>query len=439
MADFSTGPEPVPLVNLDLRRTARIGAAAFFLMIGVLGLWSAFTQIGGAVISNGTTIVRGNPKVVQSLDGGLIETIAVREGDLVQEGALLMRLDATLLSTNLEISRNRLAAALALRTRLLAEQLGASELDFRYPDLPFTLPDVTEHEAGQREIFTVRRAVIEGVRAQLAETLAQYNDQIRGLEGQISATQTQLDLLGQDIAAMQSLVDNNLRERSRLSELQRARADLLGQMASLSAEIDRIENAKRDAELQSLQTERSFLEDVVTELREVTATTEELTLEIVTRSEQLDRIEIRAPVTGIIHQMQTTTEGAVIPPGETILEVVPVGEGMEFEVRVDPRSIDQVHQDQAAQVVLSSFDPQQTPRLVAHVASISPGTVEDQATGQAYYRVALRVTPDELARLGDVPLMPGMPIEAYLETGNRTVLQYLLHPISSHLRQAFRE
>lgn len=428
-----------PQVNLDLRRTARLGGAAFFVMIFVLGLWATVTQIGGAVISSGSTIVRGNPKVVQSLDGGLIEAIAVRDGELVEQGALLMRLDATLLSTNLEISRARLAAALALRARLLAEQLGAETLVFQYPALPFEMPQVAQHEAGQREIFAARRAVIEGGRAQLAETLAQYDNQIRGLEGQIAATQTQMDLLAQDIVSMQGLVDDDLRPRSELSQLQRARADLLGEMASLSAEIDRIQNAKRDAELQSLQSERSFLEDVVTELREVTSTTEELMLEIVTRTEQLDRIDIRAPVAGIIHQMQTTTEGAVIGPGETILEVVPISEGLEFEVRVDPRSIDQVYRDQVAKVVLSSFDPQQTPQLVANVASISPGTVEDPVTGQSYYRVGLQVTPEELARLGDVVLMPGMPIEAYLETGNRTVLQYLLHPISNHLRQAFRE
>ncbi|MDZ4138395.1 MAG: HlyD family type I secretion periplasmic adaptor subunit [Erythrobacter sp.] len=433
-------PHNPPLrLHTSLRQPAMIGWIGMLVLVGVLGAWASFTVIGGAVIAQGQAIVHGKPKLVQSLDGGIIDAIAVQNGDQVTAGQLLVRLDPTLLTINLDIARGRLADALALKARLEAEQLGLAAPVFDYPDLPFATLDTARHEAGQRQIFAARAEVRHGRREQLAETLQQFGNQIKGTEGQITATRDQLLYLEKDLANVRSLVDQGLARQSQMTDLQRARADLLGQLSAQEADLARIRNAMRDSELETLQGEHSFMEDVVTELREVTAKTEELLLEIVTRSAQLDRIEIRAPVTGIIHEMQVATIGGVVAPGATMLEVIPLERGVDFELRVDPRAIDQVHPGQRAQVVMASFDPRNTPKLEGQVVTVSPGAITDPKTGQSFYRIALTVSPEELARLGDVRLMPGMPIEAFLETGDRTVLTYLLQPLTSQIRRAFRE
>lgn len=433
------GPAAAPGLKMDLRKPALIGFAGFAVMVGVLGLWAALTVIGGAVIASGQAIVQGDAKVVQSLDGGMVAEILVADGDQVAAGEVLMRLDPTLLEVNLESARSRLAAALALQARLEAEQLRHEVLEFSYGPLPFALPDTAPHEARQREIFLARRAVLEGAREQLAETFLQTETRRRGLEGQLAATREQIALIEQDLGNMRDLAEQGLARQSQMSELQRAQSELQGRLATLEAEMAQLANSRREQELETLQRERSFMETVVTELRDATAQVDELTLEIVTRSAQLDRVELRAPVDGIVHEMQVTTLGGVIAPGAPVLNIIPSGNTMEFTLRVDPHSIDQVWQGQSAKVTLSAFDPQSTPQLAAQVTQISPDVVRDATTGQSYYRVILEVPGEELARLGEVELLPGMPIEAFLETGERSVLAYLVQPLSSHLRRAFRE
>ena len=426
-------------LNTDTRRPALMGGLALVLLFGVFGGWAHLTQISSAVIAGGQAMVHGRPKLVQTLDGGIVQSISVQNGDIVQEGQLLLQLDPTLLAINLDIARGRLAASLALKARLTAEQLGQDELAFTYPSLPFTLPDTQAEEAGQREIFAARTAVLRGGRAQLAEAQLQLDNQISGVIGQVAAIREQMGYLQRDIDNQATLVEQGLSRQSQLSDLQRSMSQLGGQLAGLESEQARLANARRDRELETLQAERAFMEEVVTDLREVTTQVEELTLEIVTRGAQLERIEIRAPASGIVNELQVTTIGGVVAPGATILEVVPLGEGMDFELRVDPRAIDSVYQGQIAQVQMSAFDVQSTPKLTAHVTTISAGAVSDPRTGQSFYRVGLEVSATELARLGTVTLMPGMPVEAYLQTGDRSVLTYLLSPIASHLQRAFRE
>ncbi|GIT93279.1 HlyD family type I secretion periplasmic adaptor subunit [Jannaschia sp. AI_61] len=425
--------------NLDASRPQRLGALALVMLIGVLGAWATFTTISGAVVANGQAVVQGKPKLIQSLDGGEVAEILVANGDVVAEGAPLLRLDPTVLEVNLDIARTRLAAALALQARLIAERSNLDAPVFTYPDLPVSPLDTTAHEIGQHDIFTARATVRQGRRERLAEALRQFDVQAEGIAGQIAAIADQTTLLDRDIANMERLARNGLLRQSQMSELQRARAQLTGQLAALEAERSRLTNARRDARLETLQAEHAFLEDVVTQMREVSAQIDELTLDIVTRTAQLARIEIRAPAAGVIHKMQATTLGGVVGPGETILEIVPLSEGVDFELRIDPRSIDQVYPGQTAQLRIASFDPQTTPKLAAEVHRISPGTLTDPQSGQVYYRVDLTVPRAELTRLGTATLVPGMPVEAWLETGDRSVLSYLLHPITNHLRHALRE
>lgn len=427
-----------------IRGVGLAGAVALITLVGVLGGWAATTVISGAVVASGQTVVEGRSKIVQHQGGGIVASIAVQNGDVVEAGDLLVTLDPTVVALNLDTGRTRLAAALALRARLLAEQSGAETIDFTAPPLPEAVTarplKTASHEAGQREIFAARAETLRGSRARLVETLSQLDQQIAGFQGQIDAADEQLGYLDAEITVQRSLVDQGLSRQSQMSELQRSRADLAGRRAAHLSEVARLEIAKRDAELVTLQEERALREEVVTTLREVTDEIDELTLQIVTQQAELDRMEIRAPAAGVVHELQITTVGGVVAPGETLLEIVPQGGAAEFEVRVTPASIDQVHPGQTAEIVLPGLDQRETPRLTAQVVTVSAAAIPDPQTGLSFYRVDLSVTPEEIARLpAGSALVPGMPVEAYLQTGDRTVLSYLMQPITSHLRHAFRE
>lgn len=430
---------PPQVLRSDLGTATVAGAVASIALLGALVFWAWVTPIGGAVIAQGQAVVRGNAKLVQSLDGGLVKAIYAENGDQVAEGQVVLSLDPTLLQANLDIALNRLAAALARAARLQSEQVGLAEPAFTYDRLPFALPDMMREEEGQRRIFAARAEVMTGRRAQLAERLAQLGSQRTGLDGLIASKQNQLALIGRELANVRALYDQGLARESQLLDLQRGEAELLGQLAGHRSELAQLAMAGRDAELEVVQAERSFREQVVTELRETRTEAEELVLEIISLLRQLDRIEVRAPVAGVVHEMQASTVGGVIAPGAVILQVVPLAEGVVFEARVDPRQIDQVHTGQTAHVVFPAFDQRTTPRLAGQVGWVSPTAITDPATGQTYYRIELSIPPGELARLGNARPIPGMPVEAFLETTDRSVLDYLLLPLQAQIARAFRE
>lgn len=428
-----------PVLKDGLRSTVVAALVATGLLFGVLLVWASQTMINGAVIAAGQVVVHGKPKVVQTVDGGEIAEIAVRNGERVQAGQVLVRLDPTMPRINLEMATGRLAEALARRARLESEQLGLPAPLFRYPDLPFPLPELTRQEAGQRQIFLARAEVLRGQREQMVERLGQLASQIVGMEAQIAARRDQLASLEDDLDKLSRLRAQGLVRQGQISELQRAVSDMHAQISVLGADLARSVNTRRDIELETLQAERSFQEEVVTELRSVTALIDELTLEIVTRQAQLKRIEIRAPTDGTVHQLQATTTGGVLAQGATVVEILPLEEGMAFELRVEPRSVSQVYPGQPATVVMAAFNSRTTPRLEGQVVSVSPAAITDPATRQSYYLVELTIPPQELARLGAVDLAPGMPVEAFMGTAERSVWSYLVEPLAAQLRRAFRE
>ncbi len=376
---------PVPLARPQIALRTGVGIAtlvgslASILLFGSLMLWAWVTPIGGAVIAQGQAVVRGKAKLVQSLDGGIVATINAKDGDQVVEGQVLLRLDPTLLQARLSIARNRLAAALARAARLESEQVGQSDPSFLYEEMPFPLPDTAREEEGQRRIFSARAEVVTGRRAQLAETVAQLDNQRTGLEGLITSLENQLALNERELSSVRKLYDQGLARESQLLERQRTEAELLGQLARHRSDLAQLSMSARDAELQVIQAERSFREDVVTELREARTEAESLVPEIISLIRQLDRIDVRAPASGVVHEMQASTVGGVVAPGAVILQVVPVAEGVVFEARVEPQEIDRVHSGQVAQVVLPAFDQNTTPRLAGQVGWVSPAAITDPA------------------------------------------------------------
>lgn len=439
VSSAANSPEAVLRPVTDLSRPRRMLYLASFLLVGVLGGWAALTPINSAVIAGGQVVVTGHPRPVQSLEGGVVAEILVQNGDAVEAGQVLLRMDSTLLTTNLGITTTRLAAALALQARLSSEQRGLSEPDFTYPALPFPLPDMAAAEDAERAIFTARAAVRAGLAARSTEAVAQIDAQIAGSAGQLTTVETRKTLAQSELDRMKRLSEQGLVRKSDLSTAEANLAALEGEAVRLGAERAALVTSRRDAELAGAQSERAALEEIVTKLRETTDQVEELTLEIVTRSAALDRVEVRAPVAGLVHDLQLTTAGAVLAPGATAMQIVPLAEGVDFEIRVDPRAIDQVWPGQKAELALSSFDPQTTPKLKAEVAAVPADTLRDPQSGASYYRVVLRLEEGELARLNNQEVRPGMPVEAYLSTGSHSVLDYLLSPVTAHLNRAFRE
>ena len=432
----SAAVDPKP--QLSLRGPMILFALSLALLVGV-GFWAAFTLIGGAVVAPGQIMAQGQAQQIQSLEGGTVTEILVKNGDHVRAGQIMVRFDPTLTRTNLDIAMAKLADALTLQARLRAEEQGLPTPDFTPAPLPFPAPDLAAQAQAQTHVFVARAAVLRGQRDRLTETLAQYDSQLQGLAAQIAAKQDQITLTKAEIANQDSLLAQGLTRQSTLSDLRRAQADLLGSLAALQADQAKLANAKQDSTLETLQGERTFQEKVSTELSQANSKVQELVLEIITRRDQLTHTDLRAPMDGLVHEVKVATLGGVVAPGATVLEVIPQGQGFSFEVQVDPRGIDQVHQGQVSELALTSFDPRSTPRLIARVSGISPNAVLDPRTGRSFYRVTLTVSAAELTRLKGQELVPGMPVTAYLTTSSRSVLAYLLHPLTAQMDMAFRE
>ncbi|MDW3224782.1 MAG: HlyD family type I secretion periplasmic adaptor subunit [Paracoccaceae bacterium] len=422
-----------------LRWPAVLGVIASLIMVGAGVGWAQWTKINGAVIASGSVVVRGKPKSVQHLDGGIVEEILVQDGDRVRRGDPLVRLDAVLLSANLDIYRTRLAEALARHARLDAERSGAETVEFGAASDLLQGQALDASQRGQVEIFSSRREVQKGRYEQLAEKVRQYGNQANGTSALKAAKEDQLDLIGQELKTMQDLADKGLTRESQVLAIQRSRADLLGQVAEHESELARIVNSIRDTELEMLLLDMQFKEEAVTELREVRTQIEELTQQIISTEKQLERVDVRAPVDGTVHEMQVVTVGGVVAPGAVILQVIPTGDGLQFETQVNPAAIDQVYIGQNATLRLTAFNQRTTPELKGTVSGISPNTVTDPTTGMVFYRALLSVSPEEIARLDGLEIVPGMPVEAFMQTGERSVLSYLTRPLQDQLDRAFRE
>lgn len=431
--------DPDVKLKTNLATTARIGVIASLALLIIGFVWMQNTMISGAVIAPGQAVVSGKPKKVQSLDGGIVSEIFVEDGDSVRAGDVLVRLDPTLLLINQDMYRNRLAEVSARQSRLEAEYLGEAKITPLPALVQLKGVSLERHFIGQQTVFDARREVLEGKKEQLDERILQFGNQNDGLNGQIKSVDDQLGYVKKELDSLQALNNEGLARESQVLELQRTQSGLLGQKSQLQSELARIQNSIRDTQLEILQSNRTFKETVVTELREATATRDELILQLATVEKQLERVDIIAPTDGIIHEMQVFTVGGVVAPQATIVQVIPQSEGVEFELRVDPKAVDQIFVGQKAKVSFPSFDMRTIPEIFGTLSEVPPSTVTDPTTGQSYYRVGLSVPPEGLALLGNVDLIPGMPIEAFLETGERSVFSYLTKPLMDQLSRAFRE
>jgi len=432
------GPNPAPL---SARGPLLLGAAALVLLLGGLGLWSALTPISGAIVASGLVEVDRNRQVVQHPDGGVVAEILVKDGDMVAAGAPLVRLDGTLLRSELTIVEGQFFEILARRGRLEAERDDQDTIRFprELTDLALSRPDMAELVDGQQRLFAARAETLANELDQLARRRDQIGNQIEGIAAQRRALSQQIDLIATELADQQSLLDKGLAQASRVLALQREKARLEGQAGELDA--SRAETAGRmteiDIEIVKLGSQRR--EEAVTQLRDLGYRELELAERRRALSEQIARLEIRAPVAGIVLAMQVTTPRAVIRPADPVLFLIPQDRPLVIAARISPIHIDEVHIGQPVTLRFAAFDSRTTPEIEGHVTTLSADALTEEATGATYYRAEVEIAPGQVAALDDRRLVPGMPVEVFVRTDARTPLAYLVKPLADYFRRAFRE
>lgn len=417
----------------------RIGYVAIGLLVLASVIWT-FMPIQGAVIAAGSVVVETKPKVIQHLDGGIVAEIPVKDGDVVSEGDVIMRLDPTIINANQGLVSARLIEAQARVSRLEAERDNARTITFPPALLDQEAdPIVAEAIDGQRKLFTARRRGALGLLQQLDQRIDQSNDQISGLVALIASKQKQIDLINTELVDLARGVERGVVTRTRYSAVQREQARLTGDIANHNADIARIRNSIAELETQMLQLRKDRLEEVLTELRVAQTELSDLREQLVTATDQRERIDVFSPVDGIVHNQLITTIGGVVAPGQEIMQIIPRGDRLIVEAQVMIADIDQVYPGQEGRVRLSAFNARKTPELMALVIQSSPNSLIDPVTGIPYFSVRVEIPPEELAVLGDLELVPGMPAEVFLQTEKRSVMNYILRPAIDAMSHGLRE
>ena len=430
--------------STSTRRSIRVhlllGLVVVALLAGGLGGWASTTEIAGALIAPGQIVVDSNVKKVQHPTGGVVGELRARDGDIVKAGDVVVRLDDTVTKAGLAIVTKSLNGLLARAARLEAEQRGADKVVFPAALLEHSGdPEAAAVMASETKLFEVRLNGRTGQKAQLRERIAQLNQEVLGLSAQAGAKKGEIELVQRELVGVRHLYSKNLVGISRLTILERDAARLAGEQGQFVAAKAQVLGKITEIEMQIIQIDKDLVSEVTKDLRETTDKIGEFVERKVTAEDQLRRINIRAPQDGMVLQSSIHTVGGVIPAGDAIMLIVPQADNLSVEARVNPQDIDQLRIGQTTFLRLSAFNQRTTPELNGIVSRVSPDTTVDQRTGQSHYTIRISMPPEEIARLGDVRLIPGMPVEAFVQTGTRTMLSYLMKPLHDHLMRAFRE
>lgn len=435
-------------MNTDIRRTTCAGlrrsviggmAVAALLVLGVGG-WAATSEIAGAVIAAGSLVVDSNVKKVQHPSGGVVGELRVRDGDHVRAGDIVVRLDETVTRANLAIVTKGIDELTARQARLKAEQDGHDTVSFP-ADLHAreTDPVIAALIAEETRLFELRRTTRHGQQLQLKERIAQLREQIQGMTEQVAAKRREIELIGQELQGVRELWQKNLVQINRVTALERDEARLLGEHGALVSGIAQAKGRISETELQILQIDQEHRTEVGKELAEIRGRLAELAEKRVAAEDQLARIDIRAPQDGVVHQLAVYTVGGVVSQGEPLMLIVPEADTLKVEARIVPQEIDQVRVGQKAVLRLSAFNQRTTPELNGEVTMVSADISQDHKTGINFYTVKIALPGEEIARLGGLKLLPGMPVESFIQTGERTAISYLTKPVTDQMTRAWRE
>jgi len=425
----------------SIRTHLMVGLALVLVLAGGFGTWASTVPISGALIAPGAVVVESNVKKVQHPTGGVVGEVRAHDGDLVKAGDIVVRLDETVVKASLAIVVKTLNGLWARAARLEAEQRGLDAIKFpsmltdRTDD-----PDARDVMASETKLFEVRVNGRAGQKAQLRERVMQLNEEIAGLSAQEKAKDKEIALVEKELIGVRELYDKHLVQLTRLTTLERDAARLSGERAQYIASRAQAKGKITETELQIIQVDKDMISEVSKDLRETNDKTGEFVERKVTAEDQLRRIDIRAPQDGMVLQSTVHTVGGVITAGDAIMMIVPQADDLSAEAKVNPQDIDKLQIGQKTLLRLSAFNQRTTPELNGKVTRVSADVTTDQRTGQSYYTIRVSMPPEEVARLGsENKLIPGMPVEAFVQTGDRTLFSYLLKPLSDQLMRSFRE
>jgi HlyD family secretion protein/epimerase transport system membrane fusion protein len=422
-----------------------IGAVIVLVAFVGLGTWAALAPLDSAALAPGTVTVESNRKVVQHPEGGVIREISVAEGDRVREGDPLVRLDPTEPQANFDAVRQKLNSALARRARLTAERANKATIEF---------PQELVQQAGEggaqarqvmataRNQFRQRRQSLQGRTAIQRERISQIEQKIAGLKAERSSNERQVAIMQDELAGLRELYEKGYYPRTRILEMERELARLDGQIGSTTASIAQARNSISEARLQIEQLRQEFNQEVARSLSEVEDQVAELRQQLVVAAQKLERTAIRAPQDGVVQDLTVHTVGGVVRAGEEIMQVIPVQDRLIIEAEVTPRDIDIVEEGQNAEVRMSALSGRTTPTLIGTVTHVSADrVVAEQENGQSrsFYKARVESPPGEMDKLGTQKLQAGMPAEVLINTGEQTVLDYLVRPITDAMARGFIE
>lgn len=423
-----------------IRQLNLIGFSIIMVMVGGIGGWAATSKLSGAVIAPGTIVVESTVKKVQHPTGGIVGELFVKEGDSVKAGQIVLRLDDTVTKATLGMVRSQLDELTVRDARLVAERDGVDAIvivDYvvdRGADVALAAA-----LAAETRLFGSRRETRNGQKAQLRERIAQTNQEIAGLHAQLEGKRKEIEFVGEELVGVIELFKKNLIPIIRYMQLQRDQARLQGELGNLFAETARARVKISETELQIIQIDHDFRTDVLKDLRETQGKIGEFKERFTAALDQLKRVDIRAPQDGIVHQLAVHTADAVVSSGETIMVIVPNLDELVIEAKVAPQDIDQLALGAKTVVRIMAGNQRTTPELEGVLSRISADLMREQQTNQPYYLIRATLEPEQVRRLGSLKLVPGMPVEVFTQTQERTALQYVIKPLLEQIARTFKE
>lgn len=423
------------------RPTIALGLFLMFVLFGVIGLWASVMPLAAGAIAPGRIVSESNRKTIQHLEGGIVKEILVHEGEVVAPGQVLVRLEnVSAQARNAQVIGQYIAAKVT-EARLIAERDNLKTIVFDAELLAREASDPKVKEAleTQRRLFDTRRAGFEGQVSVLNQKIAQTSEEIRGYRDQITAANQQISLLEQEITVVEGLLKTGNALKPRLLSLQRQQADLIGQRGQATAMASRANQTINEAKIAILNQRTDFLNKVVAELKDTQVQLSSLEEQARASADVVRRIDVTAPLAGTVTGLGVHTVGGVVQPGETLMTLVPTDDRLVMEARVAPQDIDVVHAGLVAQVQLSAFKTRYLRAVKGTVQTVSADRFDDPKTGESYYLARIEIPQSELADIGNITLTAGMPAEALIVTGYRTMISYLVRPIRDSFGHAFHD
>lgn len=426
-------------VITDDRSIRKIGVGILIAMFGVLGGWGYFAPIDSAALAPGFVTVKSHRKTVQHLDGGIVSQLMAKDGDIVKIGDILLKLDGSEIKAELDILKGQHITLAAQLARLVAERDQLAQIKFPEDLLDLSDPRIVEARQGETQIFNARKSAYQGEILVLSQRVSQLGAKIKGLQGQISSKQVLMKSYGDEVEDLKELLAEGYANKLRLRDVERNYAINTGETAALNSEIAGDDIQIGETKLQILQLQKKFQEEVALKLGEIQAELYDVTQRLLATSDKVNRIDIVAPANGRVLGLSVHNIGGVISPGKPILDIVPQQEELIIDAQVSPMDIDRVRVGLLAEVRFSAFKQALTPKMQGKVINLSADRLLDEKTGAPYYQAQIELTSDSYAKLGDLELLPGMPAEVLINTGERTVFEYLMQPITNTFARAFIE